>query len=177
MHLSLPYIKSHKSLLCDPAEGDQLTTWSVNAIKFLPTIIQHLYATKDNLPLVDRATNVTCQQVAAYTARYHGNNFGLSACQCHGTMDSVLYPKLVHKQHTCSSPNSIISAALSIVNTFSTALTHPQEWYSKGGKVLTHDRVERKLQESRNMLNIIYSTIKTRTKIVNVHDIIQNLGE
>ena len=89
----------------------------------------------------------------------------------------VLYPNFVHRQFTCYPPNDIISDALIIADTFNTALTHPQEWYSKGDKVLTPNKVWRKLEDAGDMLDTMYLTIKPRTKITNVDDIIHSLGE
>ena len=141
LHLSLPYTNSCSSLLSDPTDNNQLTTWAINAIWFLPQNIHYLYAEKGNRPLSQMATNDTCEQFAVYhTVRYHSNNFGQFACQSHVVME-VLYPILVHRQFTCYSPNDIISAALLIADTFNAALTHPQEWYSKGDKVLAPNKV------------------------------------
>ena len=64
LNLSLPYINSHKSLLCDLVDNDQLTTWAINAIWFLPKIVHYLFADTRNLPVLKMANNVTCQNFA-----------------------------------------------------------------------------------------------------------------
>ena len=51
LHLSLPYTNSCSSLLSDPTDNNQLTTWAINAIWFLPQNIHYLYAEKGNRPL------------------------------------------------------------------------------------------------------------------------------
>ena len=174
--LSPPFLNSYKSLLFDPKEISQLTTWSMNAIYFIPRIIHLLFAQKEDRPLDEMANNQACYEFALYTARYHSNTFGMSNGQCHGVMASDLYVKLSHTPSTCVSPNDIISAALLIVDTFNVALTHPDEWSVSDSK-LQKRKVVAKLEDAGNMLDTIYSTIQTRDKIVKMQDILRNLGE
>ena len=56
LHLLLPYMSSHKSLLCDPVDNDQLKTWAINAIWFLPKSIHYLYMDKENQHLASMST-------------------------------------------------------------------------------------------------------------------------
>jgi DNA replicative helicase MCM subunit Mcm2 (Cdc46/Mcm family) len=84
--------------------------------------------------------------------------------------------KLSHTPSTCVSSNDIISAALLIVDTFNVALTHPEEWSVSDSK-LHKRKVAAKLEDAGNVLDTIYSTIKTRDKIVKMQDILRNLGE
>ena len=133
--LSPPFLNSYKSLLFDPKESWQLTTWSMNAMYFIPRIIHLLFAQKEDRPIDEMAEDATCYEFALYTARYHSNTFGMSNGQCHGVMASDLYMKLSHTSLTCVSSNDIISAALLIVDTFNVSLTHPEEWSVSDSKL------------------------------------------
>ena len=173
--LSPPFLNSYKSLLSDPKENWQLTTWSMNAIYFIPRIIHLLFAQKEDRPLDEMAENPACYEFALYTDQYHSNNFGMSNGQCHGVVATNLYKALNHTASTCIFPNDIIPAAILIVDTFNVVLTHPEEWSSSDN--MLKRKVCVKLQDAGNMLDTIYSTIKTRTKIVKMQDVIRNLGE
>jgi hypothetical protein len=174
--LSPPFLNSYKGLLLDPKKSSQLTTWSMNAMYFIPRIIHLLFAQKLDRPLDETTEDQACYEFALYTARYHSNTFGMSHGQCHGVMASDLYMKLTHTTLTCSSSNDIISAALLIVDTFNVSLTHPDEWSVSQSK-LPKRKVINRLEEAGNMLDTIYSTIQTRDKMVKMQDILRNLGE
>ena len=174
--LSPPFLNSYKSLIFDPKEPSQLTTWTMNAIYFIPRIVHLLYAQREDRPLVQMPRHPICCTFALYAVRYHSNNFGMSNGQCHGVVATNLYKGLNHTATTCVFPNDIISAAILIVDTFNVALTHPEEWSSSKSDMITR-KVRLRLEDAGNMLDTIYSTIKTRTKNVKMQDVIRNLGE
>ena len=170
--LTLPYVNSHKGLLQDPIDSSQLNTWTINAVYLLPKVIHYLWADRMNTTLLDAASSSECQQLSSYASCFHSNNFGMSCIQCHGAM-AHFYEKLTFRTFALAFPNDIISAALFIVDTVNTALTHPTEWRKSTKKMPNNDLLTHMKQEGKG-LEIIYSSIKSDRK---VNDVIYNLGK
>ena len=96
----------------------------------------------------------------------------MSCIQCHGAM-AHFYDKLTFRSFASTSPNDIISAALFIVDTVNTALTHPTEWIKSTKKMPNNDLLTHMKQEGK-WLEIIYSSIKLDR---GVNEVIYNLGK
>ena len=173
--LSPPFLNTHQGLT--QIIPSQITTWTINSAFFYPKIIHLLFADKMNIPLNDTVKSKQCCEMAAYAARYHSNNFGLTNCVPHGVM-SELYSNLTTSPMLNSLQLNIIGAAIFIGDTFNTALCHPNQFWPEKFRS-EEEAKEEALNDMKCMastLDTMYSTMKGNNIVLGIGDVIHNLG-
>ena len=180
-----PFINKFSTLVNNPGpHGTKaLNTWIANTCWFLPKIVHLLFADKLNKP-------VTCvegeevKQVCLYAVRYHANSYGSGNVQIHG-IAKLNYPNIPHATHTNSPNVNVIAAALMVCDVINVTLIHPEEFEQTCRQKVAHSQAEiniaiastkRVMSECVNETSKAFSSIKVRTKLANITDILHALG-
>ncbi len=142
INVTLPFWHTIDTMAKDRTSETVPDSWTLNALLLYPRVFMYLYADLHHVTVEEVKNDPRANGLCLFGAKYQLLTTGIVSTQIHGAMNTSLYPNCTYTNYANQEPNTVVGAAVMIVDMLNAALLHPSELQSKSYTMAEQDKLE-----------------------------------